>query len=88
MPFLIQVESLLEETRLSLLIVKNILLLSDTEWLRELKTNELYNNAIHTVIESILSYHLAKERDKDLRRNFKSLEIERNMFLEENRILG
>lgn len=46
------------------------MLVGDHQRLGELETNELYNNAIYTVMEIILSVFLAKERDKTLRRNF------------------
>lgn len=77
-------ETLLEDPLLCLLIIKNTMRVGDRHWLGELEIDELYDKVIHTTIETVSSVYLTKERDKALRRNFRVLEGEKNLHLEEN----
>lgn len=67
---LIQDDSLLKEPRLSVLIANNPLKLGDCHRLGIVETDELYNNIIHSAIESAMCAYLAKEHNKALRREF------------------
>lgn len=49
--------------------------------------DKLNNNAIHMAMECNLSCFLAKEKDRALRRKFRTLEMEKNVHLEEGQRL-
>lgn len=55
--------------------------------MREFEIDEIYNNAIHTAIECILSCFLAKEKDKAFGRNFESLKMEKDVHMEKSQRL-
>lgn len=59
--------SLLEEPRLSVLITKNALSLKDRHLLNEIEIDDLYNNIIHSMMESALYAFIANEHNKALR---------------------
>lgn len=58
---LTQVNSLLEELQLSIFIAKNALRSGDCYRLNEVETDDLYDNVIHSTMESALCAYLAKE---------------------------
>lgn len=84
---LIRVDSHLEELRLSLLIAKNAMRLGDHHNLGAVEIDDLYDNAIHSTMKCVSSVYLAKEHDKALRREFGTLEGERNPLLKEGQRL-
>lgn len=53
--------SLLEEPLLSVLIAKNALRPKNRHCLNEVKTDDLYENIIHSVMESVLCAYMANE---------------------------
>lgn len=59
--------SLLKEPCLSVLIVKNALRPRDCHQLNEVETDDLYDNIIHSTMESALCAYMAKEQNKALR---------------------
>lgn len=75
--------SLLEESRLSVLIAKNVLRPGDCHLLNEIEIDDLYDNIIHFRMESALCAYMAKERNKTLRREFGAQEMDKNLLQEE-----
>lgn len=49
----------------------------------QVEMDDLYDNAIYSAIEHILFAYLAKERNKGLRREFRTQEGERNLLQED-----
>lgn len=62
--------SLLKKPRLSVLIAKNALRSDYRHHPNEVKMDDLYNNIIHSAMESALCAYLAKKRNKALKREF------------------
>lgn len=62
--------SLLEELQLLIFVAKNALQPGDCYRVNEVETDDLYDNVIHSGIESTLCAYLAKEWNKALRREF------------------
>lgn len=58
---LTQATSLLEKTRLFFLIAKSALRPGDCHFLNAIKTDDLYNNIIHSMMESALYMYMANE---------------------------
>lgn len=75
--------SLLEEPQLSVLIAKNAMRPKDYHRLNAVKTDDLYDNIIHSAMETALYAYMAKERDKALRREFGAQETNKNHLQEE-----
>lgn len=65
---------------MSVLIAKNVLRPEDHHRLNAVKTDDLYNNIIHSTMESVLCACMAKEQDKALRREFAMQEMEKKIF--------
>lgn len=59
--------SILEEPHMSVLIAKNTLRLEDRHNLNEVQTDNLYDNIIHSSMESALCAYMAKKHNKALR---------------------
>lgn len=72
--------SLLEEPCLSVLIGKNALRPRDCHHLNEVETDDLFNNIMHSTMESFLCVYMAKERNKALRREFGAHEIDQGLL--------
>lgn len=73
----------LKEPRLSILIAKNALSPGDYHYLNEVETDNLYDNIIHSAMESALYPYMAKERNKTLRQEFEAQEKNKNLLQEE-----
>lgn len=57
-----RMDSLLEELCLSHLIAKNVMWPSDHRRLSAVKMDNLYDNAIHSAMECVLSVYLSKNK--------------------------
>lgn len=80
---LIKTSSLLEEPRLFVLIAKNALRPGDLHRLNEIKTDNLYDNTMHSTMESILCVYIAKECNKDLSQEFRAQRDGKSLLQEE-----
>lgn len=60
---------------------------SDRHRLGAVETNDLYDNVIHSAMKCVLSFYLAKEHHKALRRESRALEGESNFLLRESQQL-
>lgn len=58
---LTQMDLLLDESRFSILLAKNALRLGDRHYSNVAETDELYDNIIHSAMESAMCACLAKE---------------------------
>lgn len=74
--------SLLKKPRLSVLIAKNALRSDYRHHPNEVKMDDLYNNIIHSAMESALCAYLAKKRNKALKREFGAHEMDINHLQE------
>lgn len=77
---LTRVNSLLEELRLFILIAKNSLRPRDHHYLNTVETDDLYNNVIHSAMQSALCAYLAKKWNKAMRREFKAQKTDKNLL--------
>lgn len=80
---LIQTTYLFKEPHLYVLISKNALRPEDHHCLNTVETDDLYDNIIHSAIESVLCAYMAKEHNKALRREFGAQETNKNLLLRE-----
>lgn len=79
---LTRMTSLLEKSRLSIFITKDALRPGDRYCLNAVEMDDLYDNIVHSAMESVLRAYIAKERDKALRRKFGAQEANRNFLRE------
>lgn len=65
---------------MSLFISKIVMRPWDRQRLGAVEMDDRYDNIIHSAMECALSAYLAKERNKDLRREFRAQETDKNLF--------
>lgn len=75
--------SLLEESFLSILITKYALRLGDCHCLHMVEMDNLFDNIMHSVMESVLCAHMAKDQNKALRREHGAQETDKGLLQEE-----
>ena len=75
--------SLLDDPTIGILLMKSVLRPVDRRCLNELKTDELFDNVMHSALESALCAYVAKEHHKALWLEFGTQETNRKLLVEE-----
>lgn len=71
--------SLLYDPTLAILLIKSALRLGDHCRMNELETDELFDNVMHSALESALCTYVAQEHHKALRREFGTQEKDKRL---------